>query len=114
MEVLEFRSSHDLYFECAEYDSLIIDEYNWIRFRIGTCEGLWCATEKTYNILAITNSSPGNGHFNDVLEWFENSCRRDKKALKFLEVWNKGFKNNLIEKRGFKKNGDNVIKIFKK
>lgn len=83
------------------------------KFRIGTCEGLWAATETTYDILAITNNVPGNGHFEDVLQWFEHSCRRDKRNLRILEVWNKRLKMHLIRKRGFSAIGkDNVIKMF--
>lgn len=107
----EFKSTHNLHFEVAdwEYDG------QYKRFRIGTCSGLWASIPKSYGILAITNSKPNNGHFNDVLEWFENSCKRDNKTLQILEVWNKRLKKHLIEKRGFVDIGNNhVEKTFNK
>lgn len=68
-----------------------------------------------YEIVAIINSSPGNGHFEDVLEWFENSCRRDNKSLRFCEVWNQNFMKHLKENRGFIAQGrNNLVKNFKK
>lgn len=109
-------TSHNLDFECAPWEPLpgFPNAENFTRFRIGTCEGLWTSTLQTYDILAITNSIPGNGHFEDVLQWFENSCKRDGKHLRFLEIMNKDFKNHLIQKRGFKSQGlDNVIKKVK-
>jgi len=82
-------------------------------FRIGTCEGLWQATATSYIIIAITNSNNGNGHLTDVFEWFENSCKRDGKTLRVVEIMNSGFMAHLINKRGFKKiAGDNVEKKF--
>ena len=56
----------------------------FMKFRVGTCEGLWRASEKTYDILAVHNSEKGNGHFKEALKWFEASCRRDGKSLRFL------------------------------
>lgn len=51
-----------------------------VAFRVGTCDGIYTATPKAYQIIAITNNVPGNGHFEDVLQWFEASCRRDNKS----------------------------------
>ncbi|MEA4975701.1 hypothetical protein SDC9_171571 [bioreactor metagenome] len=110
----EFRSEHNLPFEVAEYPMNIDPKTKWMLFRVGTCEGLWTSTQQSYDILAVTNRIPGNGHFNDVLQWFEQSCRRDKKALRILEVWNSNFKRHLIENRSFRDIGDcNVLKNFK-
>lgn len=92
-----FESKHKLDFEVAEW---IMGPY--MRFRIGTCHGLWKSTDKTYDILAIDNDDKGNGHLNDVFQWFENSCKKDNKDLQILEVWNQNFKKHLILKRGFK------------
>lgn len=108
-----FVSEHNQIFESAEYHLQIDPEHHWMLFRVGTCEGLWCSTKTSYDILAITNKLPGNGHLTDTIQWFEQSCRRDKKSLRIREVWNGGFKKHLIEKRGFKKEGkDDVIKTF--
>lgn len=92
-----FKSTHKLSFEVADW---ITDDYK--QFRIGTMEGLWVSTKETYDILALKNNSKGNGHFQDVFDWFENSCRRDKKDLRILEVDNKRLRKHLVNKRGFK------------
>jgi hypothetical protein len=60
----------------------------WSIFRLGTCEGLWRSTFTTYEILAIVNRTPGNGHFREAMLWFEASARRDHKWLKVRECWN--------------------------
>lgn len=93
----EFISEHSLPFEVAPWEH----SKEFTRFKIGTCTGIWKTENKSYSILAITNDVKGNGHFDDVLQWFENSCRRDGYSLKFLEVWNPKLKKHLIEKRGF-------------
>lgn len=74
---------------------------NFAEFKIGTCNGLYTVDETTYSILAIENTCKGNGHFEDVIQWFEHSCRRDRKNLMFLEVWNDKFATHLSTKRGF-------------
>jgi len=51
--------------------------------------------------MSVMNESSGNGHLEDVFEWFEHSCKRDKKALMILEFFNDRFKKHCIEKRGF-------------
>jgi hypothetical protein len=57
-------------------------------FRVGTCYGLWRATDDAYEILAVKNHQKGNGHFKEAMRWFEQSCRRDHKKLRLREVWN--------------------------
>src|SRR5678816_1085685 len=113
MTATEFKSTHDLPFEIAPWEPLIGFPFakDFMRFRVGTCSGLWQSTKDSYDILAIDNESKGNGHFEDVLEWFEQSCRRDKKAFRILEVWNEKLATHLINKRGFTYQGnDNYIK----
>lgn len=95
---MQFKTTHDLPFEVATW--YLSSDFK--RFRIGTCEGLWRSTDDSYDILAVDNGEIGNGHLNDVFEWFEHSCRRDKKVLRVLECMNKRFETHLIEKRGFK------------
>lgn len=102
--IVKFKSTHNLYFEVADWF------YNdFKRFRIGSIDGLWRSTSFSYDILAIKNESPGNGHLQDVFDWFENSCRRDERSLRVLEVWNKKFKAHLIQKRGFKYVGNGIV-----
>lgn len=101
-----FKSTHNLDFLCAAYDNPleamgIKDEFTWIRFKVGTCHGLWAANDKSFLILAVENDEKGNGHFNDVLEWFEQSCKRENKTLIFVEVMNTKFKQYLMNKQGF-------------
>lgn len=101
------KTKHDLQFEVADWPF-----GDFQRFRVGTCEGLWRSTNDSYDILAITNNEMGNGHFTDVLEWFNFSCKRDKRVLRILEVWNKDLKNHLL-KKGFKDIGnENIEKSF--
>lgn len=109
---MQFKSKHNLNFEVAPYEIQLSDEIQWMRFRIGTCEGLWRATDAAYQILAFRNNEPNNGHFTDVLQWFENSCIRDKKCFEILEVMNDRLKSHLINKQGFKEYGSvNLRKI---
>lgn len=71
-------------------------------FRIGTCTGQWFAYDSSYVILTVINHEPGNGHLNDVFQWFEASAKRDKYALEVWEIMNKRFYDHLLNKRGFK------------
>ena len=104
--VKQFQSSHNLPFGDAPpgpLDDMFGD--GWRNFRIGTCLGQWRAIPEAYEILSILNTKPGNGHFDDVLEWFTQSCKRDGKCLRFREVGNPLFKAHLIGKRGFAAEG---------
>jgi hypothetical protein len=103
-------TEHNLDFEVAEWHSPDMK-----LFRVGTCEGLWQSIPDCYVIVSIKNDKPGNGHFNDVLQWFEFSCKRDNKNLLVVELLNEKLYLHLITKRGFipvDKRGDNVIKVF--
>lgn len=109
-------TKHNLDFEAAPWEPLpsFPSCKNFRKFRIGTCEGLWTSTDTTFDILAIENNVKGNGHFEDVLQWFAYACKRDKKDFRVLELDNLNLKAHLILKRGFKPQGpDNVIKKFK-
>jgi len=84
-------------------------------YRIGTCHGQWGDTWDSFYILSVMNDEPGNGHLQDVFEWFEFSCKKYGKNLLVLACWNKEFYQHLLVKRGFialDKMGDNCIKIF--
>lgn len=101
----EFQTKHNLPFEVAPWlGGLIfwsIAGNEFLRYRVGTCSGLWSFDDEAYNILVVDNNNPGNGHFEDVLEWFEHSAKRDGKKLRVLECWNLDLKRHLIAKRGF-------------
>lgn len=111
------KTKHNLDFEVAPWEPLpgLPFAGEFMQFRVGTCSGLWRSTESSYDILAIENIVQGNGHFEDVLQWFAHSCIRDKKDLRFLEVWNANLKSHLMGKRGFIIEGEcNVVKKWQR
>lgn len=103
-----FKSSHNLIFEQAPYEF----DPQFHRFRIGTCGGFWGVEGKSYVILVIINEQPGNGHLQDVFEWFERSCLREGYSLKIVEFFNEQFRRHLIDKLGFKVISNGVEKHF--
>lgn len=104
------RTKHNLDFEACHWPRNEAIQL----YRIGTVEGQWMHTEFAYCIISFLNKSPGNGHLDDVFEWFEHSCKRDGKALMIMAFANDRFKKHCIEKRGFTAipNTDDVIKIY--
>lgn len=109
----KFKSRHNLSFECGgECAKGMFGSSGFQKFRVGTCEGLWRCNKDTYEILAVANRTPKNGHFDDLLDWFENSCKRDKKKLAFLQIFNKKLMRHLTGKRKFKEEGTSAIKTF--
>lgn len=108
---MDFKSTHGLPFLSAKWVNPANDE-GWLIFKIGTVNGQWRATPDSYEILSVINDEPGNGHFQDVFDWFENSCKRDKKDLKILECWNAKLATHLKTKRGFQHvfGTNNVVK----
>lgn len=115
------KTKHKLLFESAKWESFLanailgnlFNREGWQIFRIGTVHGQWRATQAAYEILSFANDRPGNGHLDDVFEWFEYSCKRDGKDLVIREFWNDKFKQHCIKKRGFKLyNRDDLIKCY--
>lgn len=108
------ETTHKLDFLTAQNDfSLFRGDGNL--FKVGTCRGQWGNTNDSYYILSVINEVKGNGHLDDVFEWFEYSCKRDGKNLLILECFNKRFYEHLITKRGFiplDKDKCNCVKIF--
>lgn len=85
----------------------------WNVFQIGTCNGLWRDGGDAFEILALYNEFPGNGHLEDVFEWFEYSCRQNSRALRIRERMNTRFAEHLVRVRGFKhEQADDYIKYF--
>ena len=112
MDKMSFKSLHNLEFLSAHWDNPFNLD-GWQVFKIGTCHGQWISTATSYDILTVVNDNIGNGHFEDVLQWFENSCKRDKKDFRILEVWNTMLAKHLMSKRGFTcQKGDDYIKRF--
>ena len=125
------QTTHDLDFEKAEYKSFLDTEegkqlcvelnikdnekfpkIKFIAFKVGTCGGLYRLTPESCEILAVENHKPNNGHFTDVLEWFEWACKKMKLPLRIIAFTNEGFKQHLLTKRGFHPFGDDVEKCF--
>jgi hypothetical protein len=90
----------------------LFPEQGWRNFRVGTCTGLYRAVPGTYEILAIDNSSPGNGHVEATLQWFYASCRRDGYDLAVLEVWNQNLRSKLSGYGFINIGNDNYVKTF--
>lgn len=111
----EFQTTHKLDFLTKHWDSPFNLD-GWQEFCIGTVKGQWMATETTYEVLSMFNHDPGNGHLDDVFQWFENSCKRDNRDLVVSEIINDDFAKHLVNKRGFEliEGTENHIKKFRK
>lgn len=72
----------------------------YLGFRVGTCEGLWRTHKNAYEILAVHNGLPGNGHFRIAMLWFENSARRDDMKVIVHEIWNFRVRQ-MLKKHGY-------------
>jgi hypothetical protein len=110
-----FRTKHNLQFENARWEvgEIFRGDILFQKFRIGTVEGAWGVDKENYYILALQNHELNNGHFDDVLEWFENSCKRDKRNLVVCDLWNEALKLHFIRKRKFSLCKEGVKKKFK-
>ena len=94
------KSSHDLIYEQSEPT----DFENGVKsagFKVGTCHGLVLFRQDSIDLLAVINNEPGNGHFDDVMEWFHYACKVQKKNFRVVELFNQRLKWHLINKRGF-------------
>jgi hypothetical protein len=61
----------------------------WREFNCGSVRGIYRTHEREFQILAVQNTAKKkNDHFDRVLKWFEQSCRRERHALAFLDVEN--------------------------
>lgn len=114
------ETTHNLDFEIRECrTNKYIKMFNmdddgpeWMEFRIGTCYGQWRCNPPYYQILCIINEDPGNGHLEDVFEWFYHSCRRDRMGLMIMDFFNDSFKDHCINARGFTGFGKHVFKPY--
>jgi hypothetical protein len=108
------QTKHNLDFQVAQSPYSVVGKKHML-FKVGTCHGQWGDSGDSYFILSVMNDEIGNGHLDDVFEWFEYSAKRDGKNLLVLECMNKNFHHHLIVKRGFVALDDeqnNCIKIF--
>lgn len=107
----EIKTTHNLPF--LQAGQWYVDP-QYIHFKVGTVTGLYRFAENSIDILGITNEESGNGHVRDVFEWFEFSCKHQKKPfLKVLECWNVKLREMCL-KNGFTevKDTDNLQKQF--
>lgn len=90
-------TTHHLDFEIAKWKG----DPSLRMFRVGTVEGLYGHDKESIFIVAILNPQSGNGHLEDVFEWFEYACRKSGKKLVIKDLWNDRFRRHLLRKRGF-------------
>lgn len=97
--IITMKSSHDLIYEQSDPTELEPGR-KMAGYKVGTCHGL-VIFDDAINLLAVINNEPGNGHFDDVMEWFHYACRIQKKDFRVIELFNQRLKWHLINKRGF-------------
>ena len=94
------QTTHNLDYEQAgnwDFDA------DYSHFRVGTVQGLFAFRKDSIEILGLINSQEGNGHVKDVFEWFEYSCKVNKKRhLVIQECINPRFKEMCI-KNGYER-----------
>lgn len=105
------KTKHNLDFEACPWPR----NPSIMLFRVGSCHGQYFFDENSLYILSVVNDTPGNGHLDDVFEWFEYSARTNDKLLTILEFMNLQFKRHCIDKRGFKEipGTDSLVKACK-
>jgi hypothetical protein len=109
----EFQTTHKLDFQIAPFSSPIAEKQGLQRFKVGSVIGIFGVTHDGYEIHSCNNTEINNGNFEDVMEWFEYSAKRDKGSLTFTDVKNKRFRKHLLKKRGFKVSEENKTDIVK-
>jgi hypothetical protein len=110
------NTDHHLDFMAAPWDDPL-GVGGYMAFIVGTCNGLYSTNKGTLMIISVRNEEPGNGHLEDVFQWFEWSARENGVPLTIVAFMNERFYQHCIEKRGFKpwdawKEGDGLIKTF--
>jgi len=96
-----FVTTHQLQFLVRPLPPIMGGDDGWMEFKVGTVTGQWKDTSENYVILSFNNRCKGNGHLDDVFEWFEHSCKRDNRNLLIEEIINPHFYKHLTDKRGF-------------
>ena len=87
---------------------------SFMLYQIGTCHGQWCCTVDAYVIVSIVNEVAGNGHLDDVFEWFNHVAKREGKNLIVVKIMTVRFFKHLVFKRRFvalDQKGKNCIRI---
>lgn len=84
-------------------------------WRVGTCHGQYEFVKGVLVLISIHNNEPGNGHLEDVFQWFEGTVKKHGNGVLIIaEFMNDKFKKHCIEKRGYKpvEGTNNVIKVL--
>jgi hypothetical protein len=103
------QTKHNLDFEACPWPR----DPSITLFKVGTCHGQYMVNDIGLHLISVINDDPGNGHLEDVFEWFEYSAKTNKLNLFIREFFNDRFKKHCIEKRGYAELGsDNVFKSF--
>lgn len=97
---MKFKSSHKLKFRTAPH-VIAGAPTGMEKFEIGTVHGLWVQSKMSIDIFACINDEPGNGHMDDVFEWFFEIARTGALAVRIVNVSSVTFRNQLIEKWKF-------------
>lgn len=90
-------TKHHLNFEATPWPR----DNRIMAYRVGTCHGQYSFMDGSLVLISIVNESPGNGHLEDVFEWFEYAAKAQRIPLVIAEFFNYRFKKHCIEKRGF-------------
>jgi len=112
--LLQFSSSNGLEFEAKFSDTMYDEVTHWSWAKVGTCHAFYGETEIEFDIFGVGNSKKNNGHFNDLVEWFEYLAAIRNKNLLFSHFENLDLKRHMINKRGYTEQGHCVIKLFKR
>ena len=91
------KTTHDLDFEACPWPR----DKSIMLFKIGSCHGQYVFSDMGLEIISIINNTPGNGHLNDVFEWFEYAAKAQGLKLIIREFFNARFKMHCILKRGY-------------
>ena len=94
-----FKSTNNLEFLHRPWliANVLLPESKVYEYKIGTVRGLYRFDDKNKYLIinSVINDNPGNGHFKDLIEWFEFSCRNCKYDLVFEEILNSRLKDIL-------------------
>lgn len=87
-----FKSTNNLEFLHRPWliANIFLPEEEIYEYKVGTVRGLYrFDNKKKYLIInSVINDIPGNGHFKDLMEWLEFSCKNCKYDLVFEEIFN--------------------------
>lgn len=93
----KFRSTHGLKFKTMPH--IIAGAFTGAeRFEIGTVHGIWNVSTFSVDVFACINDEPGNGHMDDVFEWFFSIATERGLPVRVTNVSSEDFRQQLIDK----------------